>query len=94
MTPQTSVLGTLDIRYPLYAPVIWARRVEAADNRDVAEISAAEIRRQTAIATADAYLTIIARRRVIDANIRSRDVGEGAPRPRHANSSSGAAAAG
>jgi outer membrane protein TolC len=74
VTPQTSVLGTLDIRYPLYAPVIWARRVEAADNRDVAEISAAEIKRQTAIATADAFLTIIARRRVIDANIRSRDV--------------------
>ena len=74
VTPQTSVAGLLDIRYPLYAPVIWARRVEAMNNRDVAEISAAETRRQTAVATADAYLTIIARRRVIDANIRSRDV--------------------
>jgi outer membrane protein TolC len=58
----------------LYAPVLWARRVEAADNRDVAVISAAETRRQTAVATADAYLAIIARRRVIDANVRSRDV--------------------
>ena len=73
VTPQTSVTGTLYFRYPLYAPVLWARRVEAADNRDVALISADETRRQTAVATADAYLTIIARRRVIDANIRALD---------------------
>jgi outer membrane protein TolC len=76
VTPQTSVLGMLDIRYPLYAPVIWARRVEAADNRNVAILSADEIRRQTAVAAADAYLTIIARRRVIEANVRARDVAQ------------------
>jgi outer membrane protein TolC len=76
VTPQTSVAALLDIRYPLYAPVIWARRVEAADNLNVAELSAAEIRRQTAAATAEAYLAIIARRRVIDANIRSREVAQ------------------
>jgi outer membrane protein TolC len=74
VTPQTAVAARLDIRYPLYAPVIWARRVQAADNLNVAELSAAEIRRQTAVATAEAYLAIIARRRVIEANIRSRDV--------------------
>lgn len=76
VTPQTSVLGMLDIRYPLYAPAIWARRVEAADNRTVAILSADEIRRQTAVAAADAYLTIIARRRVIEANMRARDVAQ------------------
>ena len=48
VTPQTSIAALLDIRYPLYAPVIWARRVQAADNLNVAELSAAEIRRQTA----------------------------------------------
>jgi outer membrane protein TolC len=76
VTPQNSILASLDIRYPLYAPVLWARRVEAGDNRDVAIISAEEIKRQTAIATADAYLTIIARRRVIDANVLARDVAQ------------------
>jgi outer membrane protein TolC len=76
VTPQSSVAAQLDIRYPLYAPVIWARRVQAADNLNVAELSAAEIRRQTAAATAEAYLAIIARRRVIDANIRSREVAQ------------------
>ena len=30
VTPQTSVLGMLDIRYPLYAPVIWARSMPAS----------------------------------------------------------------
>lgn len=73
VTPQTSVTGLLDVRMPLYAPALWARRAEAQEATDVAALSAAESRRQIALATADAYLTIIARRRVVDANVRSRD---------------------
>ena len=73
VTPQTSVAGTVDFRYPLYAPAAWARRVEAGDNRDVAAASAEEAKRQTALAAADAYLAIIARRRVVEANVRARD---------------------
>ena len=76
VTPRTSVAGPLDIRYPLYAPVMWARRVEAPTASNVPELSAAETRRQTAAATADAYLAIIARRRVIDANVRARDAAQ------------------
>jgi outer membrane protein TolC len=66
-------LATLDVRTPLYAPATWARRAQALDAAHVAELSAADTRRQTALATADAYLTIIARRRVVDANQRARD---------------------
>jgi outer membrane protein TolC len=73
VTPQTSVNGSLDVRFPLYAPVVWARRIEAADNREIAAASAEEAKRQTALATADAYLTIIARRRGVDAVVRARD---------------------
>lgn len=73
VTPRTSVTGTIDMRYPLYAPAAWARRLEASDTRAVAEINAAEARRQTALATADAYLTIIARRRFVQANVNARD---------------------
>jgi outer membrane protein TolC len=73
VTPRNSVTGTIDLRYPLYAPAAWARRVEAGDSRDVAGVGAEEARRQTALATADAYLTIIARRRVVEANVRARD---------------------
>ena len=73
VTPQTSVAGTLDIRYPLYAPAAWARRLEASDRREVADVGGAEARRQIALATADAYLTIITRRRVVEANLHARD---------------------
>jgi outer membrane protein TolC len=74
VTPRSSLLGTLDVRMPLYAPAQWARRAQAADQVEVATLSAAETRRQTALATADAYLAILARRRVVEANVRARDV--------------------
>jgi outer membrane protein TolC len=58
----------------LYAPVQWALRAQAADNRTVAELAAAEARRQVAIATAYAYLAVIARQRVQEANQRAVEV--------------------
>jgi outer membrane protein TolC len=74
VTPRNSVTAGLDIRMPLYAPVGWARRAQAEQGRNVAELGAAEVRRQTALATADAYLSIVARRRVVEANVRARDL--------------------
>jgi outer membrane protein TolC len=73
VTPQNSVTAALDARIPLYAPARWAQRAQAQQAVGVAEFSAAEAHRQTALATADAYLTIIARRRVVEANQRARD---------------------
>jgi outer membrane protein TolC len=73
VTPQNQVSASLDVHLPLFAPARWARRAQAQDAKNVAELSAADARRQTAFATADAYLTIIARRRVIEANERARD---------------------
>jgi outer membrane protein TolC len=73
VTPRNSVTAGLDIRYPFYAPATWALQAQARDNAGIAELSAADTRRQTALATADAYLTIIARRRVVEANVRARD---------------------
>jgi outer membrane protein TolC len=74
VTPQNQVTASLDVRMPLYAPARWARTAQAGDAKLVAQANAEEIRRQTSIATADAYLTIIARRRVVDTNLRARDV--------------------
>jgi outer membrane protein TolC len=74
VTPRNSVAANLDVRLPLYAPARWARTAQATDAKHVAEASADDVRRQTALATADAYLTIIARRRVVEANTRARDV--------------------
>jgi outer membrane protein TolC len=72
VTPQNQLAAALDVRYPLYAPARWAQRAQADAARHVAEIGADDVRRQTALATADAYLTIIARRRVVEGNMRAR----------------------
>jgi outer membrane protein len=74
VTPRNSLLASGDIRIPLFAPARWARVAHAADAKLVAQVNAEEIRRQTSLATADAYLTIIARRRTADANLRARDL--------------------
>jgi outer membrane protein TolC len=73
VSPRNQITAALDVRMPLYAPSRWARRAQAQDNLEIAGLSAADVRRQTALATAEAYLAVIARRQVIDANVRARD---------------------
>lgn len=73
VTPRNQLNASLDVRYPLYAPAQWARATQAEDTRTTAEASAADVRRQTALATADAYLTVIARRRAVEANLVARE---------------------
>src|SRR5205085_3427319 len=73
VTPQSQITGSLTLDQPIIAAAAWARRLQAADNRAVAELSVAETRRQVALATADAYLSVIAQRRVLDGNVRARD---------------------
>jgi outer membrane protein TolC len=68
VTPRNQLNASLDVRYPLYAPARWARTAQAEDTRITAAAAAADVRRQTALATADAYLTVIARRRAVEAN--------------------------
>src|SRR5829696_3123118 len=69
VTPRNQVNAGLDVRMPIYAPARWARTAQAADTRRVAEVGAEDARRQTALATADAYLTVIALRRVVETNL-------------------------
>lgn len=73
VTPQNSATLSLTVDQPILAAAAWARRAQAADNQHVAELNMAEVRRQVALATADAYLTIVAQRRVLDGTVRSRD---------------------
>jgi outer membrane protein TolC len=74
VTPRSMVTGAVDVRMPIYAPVAWARTAQAQDQRGIADLSAAETRRQTALAAADAYLAILARRRAVEASQRARDL--------------------
>jgi outer membrane protein len=58
----------------LVAPVQWAARVQASDAEKVAQVAAADAKRQVAFSAAQAYLATIARRRVREADERARDV--------------------
>jgi outer membrane protein TolC len=74
VTPRSQVTGTLTADMPILAAAAWARRAQAEDTRTVATLNVAEAKRQIAFAAADAYLAIIAQRRVVEGNVRARDV--------------------
>ena len=73
VTPQNTFSASIPVSMPLYAPAQWARRAQADDQRRVAQASAVDIRRQVGVAAAQAYLSVIAFRRVVEAQQRSRD---------------------
>jgi outer membrane protein TolC len=73
ITPRTQTQTTATLSAPLFAPVRWAERAQAADQVAIAQISSADVRRQVAIATAEAYLAIIAQRRTYELNERARE---------------------
>jgi outer membrane protein len=72
VTPRTQVTASLDVAMPLYAPAAWARKAQAADQKDVATLGAAETRRQIAVAAALAYLEVVANHRLVEGNERAR----------------------
>ena len=59
--------------YPLVAAAAWARRTQAQDQKNVAELTVADTRRQIALSAADAYLTIISLHRLVESNASARD---------------------
>jgi outer membrane protein TolC len=73
VTPQNSLTASLTASMPIVAAAAWARRAQAQDARAVAELNVADTRRQIASATADAFLTILVQRRLVESNITARD---------------------
>jgi outer membrane protein TolC len=73
ITPRTQTLTSAGVSVPLLTPVAWAQRNQAADQVLVSKIATEEARRQIGLATAQAYLAVIAQRRVVDLNERARD---------------------
>jgi outer membrane protein TolC len=74
VVPRTQVSATLAFDQPMVAAAAWARRAQAEDQQRIAELTVTDVRRQIALSTADAYLTVIAQRRVVEADTRARDV--------------------
>ena len=73
VVPRSQVTGSVTVDQPIVAAAAWARRAQARDNVQIAELGAVETRRQIALATADAYLSILAQLRVLEGNNRARD---------------------
>jgi outer membrane protein TolC len=70
-TLQTQTIPTFGV--PILTPVAWAQRNQAGDQVVVSQRNERDVRRQVAVAAAQSYLAIIARRRVLDLNSRARD---------------------
>ena len=66
--PQNQTLFGLNAALPLSA-VSWAQRTQAMDQLEIARLSVADTRRQVAVATATAYLAVIAQKRQVEVSL-------------------------
>jgi multidrug efflux system outer membrane protein len=73
INPRTQLTTSAVLGVPLLTPVRWALRAQAQDQILVARRSAEDVRREIAVAAAQAYLAIITQRRVVELNERARD---------------------
>ena len=71
--PQVQSLTSAQLSYQVLAASRWAQRAQAEDQIHVARLSVSETRRQIAIATAQAYLAVIAQQRQVEVNERARE---------------------
>jgi outer membrane protein TolC len=71
--PQNQSAITADLTVPIIAASRWAATSQARDQIDVAKLSAGDVRRQVAVAAAQAYLAVIVQRRQVEVNERARD---------------------
>jgi outer membrane protein len=71
--PQTQTLLGASVSYPVLASARWAQRAQAEDQIRVARLGVGETRRQIALATAQAYLGVIAQQRQVEVNERARE---------------------
>ena len=70
-TPIGQWNANLALTVPLLAPTAWANDAHAQDNRDIARASAADVRRQLAVAVGRAYLTVLLQHRAIEVAVRA-----------------------
>jgi outer membrane protein TolC len=66
ITPRTQTAFGATASQWIYAPVQWALRNQAADQVNVSQRALDEAKRQIALSAAEAYLTIITNRRLVD----------------------------
>jgi outer membrane protein TolC len=70
---QDAIYATATLNVPLVNPRGWVQWGQAKDQVDVARFNAADVRRTLAVATARAYLTILAQKRLLETAATARD---------------------
>lgn len=73
INPRTQTVTSASVSVPLLSPVRWAERHQAEDGVLVSRREEEEARRAVAVAAGQAYLAIIAQRRLLDLSTRARD---------------------
>jgi outer membrane protein TolC len=71
VVPQNQFTFAATASMPVLAPAQWARRAQARDQIEAATASTAEVRQQITVATAQAYLAVIAARRQVGVDERA-----------------------
>ncbi len=77
VTPRNQSVFGVSASAPLLAAAQWAARTQAMDQVEIARLSTAETRRQVAIATASAYLAVIAQKRQIEVSLTAIETARG-----------------
>jgi outer membrane protein TolC len=71
--PRTQSFLGASLSFPVLAASRWAARTQAQDQLGVARLGVTDVRKQIAVATAQAYLAVIAQQRQVDVNLRARE---------------------
>jgi outer membrane protein len=71
--PRDSWIGSLQLAVPLIAPQRWVQWAHAAEQVDVARLSAEDVRRQVGVTTARTYVSVLAAHRLVEANQHAAD---------------------
>ena len=74
--PQNQTVLGLNATLPV-SPAQWAARAQAMDQVEIARLSVTDTRRQIAVATASAYLAVIAAKRQVDVSLTAIDTARG-----------------
>jgi outer membrane protein len=72
-TPRSQATISASLAMPILAASRWAATTQARDQVEIAGLSTADVRTQIAVATAQAYLAIIASKRQVDVSLRARE---------------------
>ena len=73
LTPLVSLNANLTLTVPLIAPQRWVQWSHASDQVEVAQLSSEEVRRTVGVATARAYLGVMAQHRLVGVTTQARD---------------------